>query len=48
LILPAITLRISRVIIDELHELEAKRRDAAAIDESASRLPPRRESLVVQ
>jgi IS4 transposase len=48
IIMAAISLMISREIIDELHELEAKRRDAADADESASRLPPRRGSLAVE
>jgi len=43
-----ISLMISREIIDELHELEAKRRDAADADESALRLPPRRGALAVE
>jgi IS4 transposase len=48
IIMAAISLMISREIIDELHELEAKRGDTADADESASRLPPRRGSLVVE
>ena len=50
IIMAAISLMLSRVIIDELHELEAKRRGAADADsgESASRLPPRRGSLAVE
>lgn len=48
IIMAAISLMISRVIIDELHELEAKRREAADADESASRHPPRRGSLAVE
>jgi IS4 transposase len=42
IIMAAVSLTISREIIDELHELEAKRCDVADVDESASRLPPRR------
>ena len=48
IIMAAISLMISREIIDELHELEAKRRDAADADESALRLPPRRGALAVE
>jgi len=50
IIMAAISLMISREIIDELHDLEAKRCDAADADsrESASRLPPRRGSLAVE
>jgi len=48
IIMATISLMISRVIIDELHELEAKRRAAADADESASRLPRRRGSLAVE
>jgi len=42
IIMAAISLMISRVIVDELHKLDAKRREAADADcdESASRLPP--------
>ena len=49
-IMAAISLMISRVIIDELHKLDTKRREAADADydESASRLPPRRGSLAVE
>ena len=50
IIMAVISLMISRVIIDELHALEAKRRESADADcnESASRLPPRRGSLAVE
>ena len=50
IIMAAISLMISREIIDELHELDAKRRRAADADcdESASRLPPRRGSAVIE
>jgi hypothetical protein len=44
IIMAAISLVISRVIINEFHELDAKRHDAAVADESASRLSPRRGS----
>ncbi|QZA88273.1 IS4 family transposase [Salinarchaeum sp. IM2453] len=47
-IMAAISLMISREIVDELHKLDAKRREAADADESASRLPPRRGSLAVE
>ena len=49
-IMAAISLMISREIVDELHKLDAKRRDVADADsrESASRLPPRRGSLAVE
>ena len=47
-IMAAISLMISREIVDELHKLDAKRSDAADADESASRLPPRRGSLAVE
>ena len=46
-IMAAISLIMSRVIVDELHKMEARRRDVAAdADESASR-PPRRHCSVV-
>lgn len=53
IIMAAISLLMSRVIVDELRKLEAKRReDEAAADadsgESASRLPRRRCSLAVE
>ena len=48
IIMAAISLMISREIVDELHKLDAKRREAADADESASRLPPRRGSLAVE
>jgi len=48
IIMATISLMISRVVIDELHELEAKRRDAADADESASAAPSRRGSLAVE
>jgi IS4 transposase len=48
IIMAAISLMISREIIDELHDLERERRDAADADESASRLPPRRGSVVIE
>jgi len=38
----AISLMVSREIVDELHELDVKPREAADADSSASRLPPRR------
>ena len=49
-IMAMISLMISRVIVDELHKLDAKQREAADADcnESASRLPPRRGSLAVE
>jgi IS4 transposase len=50
-IMAAISLMMSRVIVDELRSLEAKRREdetAADADESASRLPRRRCSLAVE
>jgi len=48
IIVTVTSLMISRVILDELHELDAKRRDAADADGSTSRLPPRRGSLAVE
>jgi IS4 transposase len=50
IIMAAISLMISREIVDELHKLDAKRREVADADscESASRLPPRRGSLAVE
>ncbi|SDK15652.1 IS4 transposase [Halovenus aranensis] len=48
IIMAAISLMISREIVDELHKLDAQRADAADADESASRLPPRRGSLAVE
>jgi len=51
IIMAAISLMMSRVIVDELRELEAQQRetnDAADADESASRLPRRRCSLAVE
>ena len=40
---------ISRVIVDELHKLDAKQGDGAAdADTSASRLPPRRCSTAIE
>jgi len=47
-IMAAISLMISREIVDELHKLDTERTDAADADESASRLPPRRGSLAVE
>ncbi|SDJ54933.1 putative transposase [Halovenus aranensis] len=44
----AISLMISREIVDELHKLDAKRRESADADESASRLPRRRSSPAVE
>jgi len=51
IIMAAISLMMSRVIVDELRSLEARRREAEAAadaDESASRLPRRRCSLAVE
>jgi IS4 transposase len=51
IIMAAISLMMSRVIVDELRSLEAKQREAKAAadaDESASRLPRRRCSLAVE
>ncbi len=51
IIMAAISLMMSRVIVDELRELEAQQRKttaAADADESASRLPRRRCSLAVE
>lgn len=48
IIMAAISLMMSRVIVDELRSLEARQREveaAADADESASRLPRRRCSL---
>jgi hypothetical protein len=51
-IVAAISLMMSRVIVDELRKLEARQREADAEDadsgESASRLPRRRCSLAVE
>ncbi len=50
-IMAAISLMMSRVIVDELRSLEARQREAEAAadaDESASRLPRRRCSLAVE
>jgi len=50
-IMAAISLMMSRVIVDELRSLEARQREAEAAadaDESASRLPGRRCSLAVE
>ncbi len=50
-IIAAISLMMSRVIVDELRSLEARQREAEAAadaDESASRLPRRRCSLAVE
>ena len=50
-IMAAISLLMSRVIVDELRSLEARQREAEAAadaDESASRLPRRRCSLAVE
>jgi putative transposase len=44
----AISLLMSRVIVDELHKIEAKRRDMAAdADSSASRLSRRKCSVAI-
>jgi IS4 transposase len=51
IIMAAISLMMSRVIVDELRSLEARQREveaAADADESASRLPRRRCSLAVE
>ena len=51
IIMSAISLMMSRVIVDELRSLEARQREdeaAADADESASRLPRRRCSLAVE
>lgn len=51
IIMAAISLLMSRVIVDELRKLDAKRREGEAAgdaDESASRLPRRRCSLAVE
>ena len=51
IIMAAISLMMSRVIVDELRELEAQQREtnaAADADSSASRLPRRRCSLAVE
>jgi IS4 transposase len=49
IIMAAISLMISRVIVDELHKLDAKQREVAAdADTSASRLPHRRCSHAVE
>ncbi|MFC4986872.1 transposase, partial [Saliphagus infecundisoli] len=51
IIMAAISLMISRVIVDELHKLDAKQREVAAdadSSESASRLPRRRCSLAIE
>ena len=51
IIMAAISLMMSRVIVDELRSLEARKREAEAAadaDESASRLPRRRCSLAVE
>ena len=51
IIMAAISLMMSRVIVDELRELEAQQREtnaAADVDSSASRLPRRRCSLAVE
>jgi len=51
IIMSAISLMMSRVIVDELRSLEARQREAQAAadaDESASRLPRRRCSLAVE
>jgi len=51
IIMAAISLMMSRVIVDELRELEARQREmtaAADADSSASRLPRRRCSLAVE
>jgi len=49
IIMAAISLMISRVIVDELHKLDAKQRDVAAdADKSASRLPRHRCSLAIE
>ncbi|MFC7126517.1 IS4 family transposase [Halovenus rubra] len=51
IIMAAISLMMSRVIVDELRSLEARQREAEAAadaDESASRLPRRRCSLAVE
>jgi IS4 transposase len=47
-IMAAISLVISREIVDELHKLDAERCEAADADESASRLPRSRCSLAVE
>ena len=47
-IMAAISLMMSRVIVDELHKMEARRRDVAAdADESASRLSRRQCSVAI-
>ena len=51
IIIAAISLMMSRVIVDELRSLEARQREAktaADADSSASRLPRRRCSLAVE
>ena len=49
IIMAAISLMISRVIVDELHKLDAKQSDRAAdADTSASRLPRRRCSTAIE
>ena len=50
IIMAAISLLISRIIVDELRKLDAKQRDdeAANADASASRLPRRRCSLAIE
>ena len=51
IIMAAISLMMSRVIVDELRKVDAKQREvetAADADESASRLPRRRCSLAIE